>query len=259
MNHCNRVWTLFQTERWVFWVFWEKGQQGGAGSCFTVLSFASLQAKGCFLKRLSDFPKWKPAFLSKLFHSRPVCVSCDHFISRQEKTTLVIAGLIGKHGSPGGTYVSCHVRWLHDSWLLQNHVIPKMGTVHAFHFPVVVLNSPPPPPAGFNYLDCEGGRRHTCSHLAVSQEGFFACVRVCLQTLFTPPAHRWPSASGALGVPQGSSQDGAMGLWQGTWAKNFSAGWGWNCLLKLEIKIMKPQDHRNPRIVDLKGTGEHLI
>lgn len=78
-------------------------------------------------------------FLSKIFHFHPVCVSCDHFISRQEKTTSVIADLIGKHGSPGCTYVSCHVRLLDNSQPLQNHIIPKMGTVYAFHFPTIVL------------------------------------------------------------------------------------------------------------------------
>lgn len=169
---------------------------------------------------------------------------------------------------------NCSLNW--QAWISRRHlrvlscqVAPRFLAAPESHysqdghcarlsFSSHCAQSPPPPPTGFNHLDCEEGRRHTCSHLAVSQEGFFVCVRVCLQTLFAPPAHGWPSASGAWGVPQGSSQDGAVGLWQGTWAKNFSAGWGWNCLLKLEIKIMKPQDHRNPRIVDLKGTVENI-
>lgn len=111
-------------------------QQGGrpapASSSFTLHLY--------FLKCSSDFPKLKPVFLSKLFHFHPGCVSCDHFTSRQKKTTSVIADLIGKHGSPGSTYVSCHARMLRASWLFQNHVIPKMGTAHAFHFPATVLN-----------------------------------------------------------------------------------------------------------------------
>ena len=151
--------------------------------------FHRYRVKVYFLKFLSDFSKLKPVFLSKLFHFHPVCISCDHFISRQEKTASVIADLIGKHGSQGCTYMSCHVRLLDNSRRLQNHVIPKMGTCACLSFSshCVKLHT-----LFLLVLTTQTGRwgqTHTCSHLAMSQVGFFVCVRVCLQTLFIKLTH----------------------------------------------------------------------
>lgn len=103
----------------------QSGGEAFAGCSFIVHHY---RVKGYFPKYLSDVPKLNPVSLSRLFHSCPACVSCDHFILRQEKTTSVIACLIGKHGSPDCTGLSRHVRLLHYSQLFQHHVIPQMGT-----------------------------------------------------------------------------------------------------------------------------------
>lgn len=84
------------------------------------------KAKGYFLKRLSDVPQMTSCVSVHGCPLHSVCVSRDHFRSRQEKTTSVIAGIIGKHRSPGCACLSCHVR------TLQSHIIPMMALCEPF-------------------------------------------------------------------------------------------------------------------------------
>lgn len=214
----------------------QSGGEAFAGCSFIVHHY---RVKGYFPKYLSDVPKLNPVSLSRLFHSCPACVSCDHFILRQEKTTSVIACLIGKHGSPDCTGLSRHVRLLHYSQLFQHHVIPQMGTWR-LPFSITVLN---PTLRSHWFQLARTGERGT--HLQplwhVTGRLPCACVHVCLQTPSLKSTLWWFSASGEGGAPRGvHSTRAPQGCGRRTQAVNFSAGWRWNCLLKLEMKIMKP-------------------
>lgn len=142
------------------------------------------RAEGSFLKFvLVWFPPSEN--LSKPFHFPPLYVSCDHFIPGPEKTASVIAHVIGKHGSPGGTcrvsscQVACNSR---PPW---HHIIPKMALVRAFHFPITVLKIPHLTPGWFQWQRLrDGGEKDTPAATLLS----LGCVCVCACThMFANP------------------------------------------------------------------------
>lgn len=220
--------------------------------------FASLQGKGVLSKMLVWFPQIKTCVSEQAFPLSPcMCLLWSLHIQTGENN-----------------FSNCRLNW--QAWISRLYLrvlscqVARQFSVAPeshysldghwdFHFPITALN----PIFHCRWFQLPrlggGGWAHTCSHFAMLQGGFFVCVHVCLQTVFMKFIHWWPWVSKGWSIPQGSSQHTRpMGLYRGTQAQNFSAGWGWNCLLKLEIKIMKPQDHRNPRILELKGTIENI-
>lgn len=99
--------------------------------------------------------------------------------------------------------MSRHVQLLLSSRPLRNHVIPKMGTVHASHFPMTGLH-PILHSAAFNYLDREEGLGDTPAATLPRDKEAPLCVGVFVWKLYSG-GHWWPSAGKERGVPLGSS------------------------------------------------------
>lgn len=165
--------------------------------------------------------------LSKLPHSRPACVSCDHCTRRQEESTWVIAALIVSVAlqaalaclgmSAGPIILSCsEAHYSQDG--------------HRAWFPIAIAAlNPILCSAGFANLDCEEGEGTHLHPPSQSHGDSFMCswMPVC-------KACAWSQPSVGPQLAQSRDTHGTVHR-QGPWQGN--AGLGILCRLKMKLLI----------------------